>query len=123
LATIQPDGRPHLVPITFAMRGDVLFCLVDQKPKSTRDLKRLRNIERDPRVTVLVDRYDDDWTRLWWCRGEGSATVVLAHEAGFGVARDAVTEKYQQYLEEPPEGPAIRIEIAEWSGWAAAPGE
>jgi PPOX class probable F420-dependent enzyme len=103
----------------------VLFTVIDHKPKSTRRLKRLENIQRDPRVSVLIDHYADDWTRLWWCRGDGNATVLLTNELGFSAAVDAVTGKYPQYLEEPPEGPAIRVEIDAWSGWAyrAARGE
>jgi len=77
LATVRPDGRPHLVPIVFAVAGDVIVTAVDEvKPKRTRALARLANIAAEPRVSVLADHYDEDWTRLWWVRADGTATVV-----------------------------------------------
>ena len=78
LATLDGDGRPHLVPITFVLSGDELFTAVDHKPKTTRALKRLANIRHDPRVTVLVHSYDEDWAKLWWCRLRGEARVECA---------------------------------------------
>ena len=68
LATIRPDGSPRVVPICFALDGDTLYTAVDEKPKRTRQLARLDDIERDPRVEVVIDHYDDDWTQLWWVR-------------------------------------------------------
>src|SRR5712691_6011718 len=76
LATVGPDGRPHIVPITFASADGVLFFAVDQKPKRTRNLQRLRNIAANPAVSVLVDHYDDDWFSLWWVRVDGTARIV-----------------------------------------------
>ena len=61
LATVRPDGAPHIVPITFALDGDRIVFAVDRKPKSTTRLRRIENIESDPRVSVLVDAYDDRW--------------------------------------------------------------
>ena len=76
LGTVDERGRPHLVPIVFAYRDGGLYTAVDRKPKSTYRLKRLRNIEAHPHVSVLLDHYDDDWTRLWWIRIDGTAQVV-----------------------------------------------
>ena len=77
LATIGPGGRPHLVPITFALDGDTIYTAVDQKRKVTTRLQRLRNVATDPRVSVLADHYDDeDWSSLWWVRADGAARVV-----------------------------------------------
>ena len=76
LATIGADGRPHLVPICFALEGDVLYSAVDEKPKRSKRLQRLENIRNRPDVAVLVDHYDEDWERLWWVRLEGTASVL-----------------------------------------------
>ncbi len=76
LATIGPDGRPHLVPVTFALDGDRIYTAVDAKPKTTANLRRLRNIDADPRVTLLADHYEDDWDRLWWARADGRAAIL-----------------------------------------------
>ena len=115
LATVGA-GRPHLVPITFALTGDLLVTGVDQKPKSTTNLRRLRNIAENPAVSVLCDHYDDDWTRLWWVRADGRAEVVAS---GNGWAIDALAAKYEQYRSEPPAGPLIIVTIESWTGWAA----
>src|SRR5947207_9112063 len=74
LATVTPDGRPHIVPVTFAVDGDVIYSAVDAKPKTTTRLARLRNIAAEPRVAVLADHYQADWDRLWWARADGAAT-------------------------------------------------
>src|SRR4051794_4921374 len=75
VARLATSG-PHIVPICFALDGDTIWSAVDAKPKRTRALRRLENIARDPRVSVLTDHYDDsDWSRLWWARADGTATV------------------------------------------------
>ena len=76
LATASGDGTPHLVPIVFAIHRDRLVTAVDHKPKTTRDLKRLRNVAENPRASVLVDHYDEDWQQLWWVRVDGTAQVL-----------------------------------------------
>jgi PPOX class probable F420-dependent enzyme len=76
LATTNDAGRPHIVPVTFAVAGDIVYTAVDAKPKSTRNLRRLRNIRGNARVAVLADRYDEDWASLWWVRADGAATIV-----------------------------------------------
>ena len=76
LATIGPDGRPHLVPIVFVLVDDVVWSAIDSKPKSTRALRRLDNIRSNPQVSLLVDHYSDDWAALWWVRVDGEARVV-----------------------------------------------
>ena len=73
LATTEAGAAPHLVPICYALEGDVLYSAVDEKPKRSQRLKRLANIRADARVTVLVDHYEEDWTRLWWVRAAGRA--------------------------------------------------
>ena len=118
LATIGPDGAADLVPITFAYEGEVLYTAVDQKPKTTRNLRRLANVRRDPRVTVLIDHYEDDWTRLWWCRLRGEAAVVGSgpvFDAGITLLRD----KYAQYRGSPPDGPMIVVRVTDRRAWTA----
>ena len=116
LATVRPDGRPHLVPITFAFDGDVLVTAVDGKPKRTTDLQRLRNIATQPAVSVLVDGYDDDWTRLWWVRLDGLAEVVR-DGAGHAGAIEALVAKYPQYRDRTPSGPVVRVHPSRVSSW------
>lgn len=114
LATVDADLRPHLVPVTYAVHGDSLFVAVDQKPKTTTALKRLRNIAAHPDVAVLVDEYDEDWTHLWWVRVDGVARVVTEDAA----AVELLVAKYPQYDADPPRGSVIEIRAGRWSGWA-----
>ncbi|MEU5862508.1 MULTISPECIES: TIGR03668 family PPOX class F420-dependent oxidoreductase [unclassified Nonomuraea] len=114
LATADAGGVPRLVPVTFAVLGDTVVSAVDHKPKSTYDLRRLRDIRANPRVSLLADHYEDDWTRLWWARADGTATV---HEDGLW-ALESLADKYHQYRDRPPEGPVIVVAVSRWSGWA-----
>jgi PPOX class probable F420-dependent enzyme len=118
LATIGPAGRPHLVPVTFALDGDRIYTAVDAKPKTTPNLRRLRNIAADPRVTLLADHYEDDWDRLWWARADGLATI-LGRPAGLAGPLELLAARYPQYRASSPAGPLIRIQVERWTGWAA----
>jgi PPOX class probable F420-dependent enzyme len=119
LATAAPDGVPHLVPIVFAVLDEVIYTAVDGKPKSTQRLRRLANIERNPRVSVLVDQYADDWTQLWWVRADGVARVHHDDtEAVAGYA--ALRAKYRQYQTVSLDGPVIAIDVHRWSSWLGA---
>jgi PPOX class probable F420-dependent enzyme len=115
LATVDATGAPHLVPLVFALVGDVIHSAVDSKPKRHTALRRLANIAHEPRVSVLADHYDDDWTRLWWVRADGDARVLDSSPEGLV----ALTAKYPQYLAVPPPGPFLRIEVRRWSSWSA----
>lgn len=118
LATVRPDGRPHVVPITFALVGDTVVTAIDHKPKTTTTkLQRLANIAANPAVSVLVDHYDDDWTALWWVRGDGRAEVSPAGGPAVAPLIRALVEKYRPYADHPPEGPVIVVEIERWSSW------
>ncbi|SDU21930.1 TIGR03668 family PPOX class F420-dependent oxidoreductase [Jiangella alkaliphila] len=123
LATTGADGRPHLVPITFALVSasgtDRVAIAVDQKPKTTLALQRLRNIAENPFVAIMCDHYDEDWTRLWWVRADGRA-VVLDDGRGRDGALVVLSLRYGQYRADPPRGPIILIEITAWSGWSYA---
>jgi PPOX class probable F420-dependent enzyme len=121
LATVTSEGRPHLVPVCFAIAGpdDTIVSAVDTKPKRTTELRRLANLQTNPAASLLVDQYDDDWSQLWWVRVDGNARVVRA-----GSVHDesitALAAKYQQYREAPPAGPAIVITPTSWHGWKFA---
>lgn len=118
LATAGADGVPHLVPVTFALDGDDVVWAVDAKPKTTTALRRLRNIAAQPNVSLLVDHYDEDWSRLWWVRVDGHATVTgVEDEPGMA----ALVAKYEQYARTPPGGPVVRVRVRTWRGWSAAP--
>ena len=121
LGTIASDGRAHLVPITFTLQDDVLYSAVDDKPKSTRSLARLANIEADARVSVLVQHYEDDWTRLWWVRVDGVARALGAGEERDEALR-ALASKYERYREDPPTGQVIAVDASRWTGWAFGEG-
>lgn len=118
LATVAPDGTPHLVPVVFAVEGDVIYTAVDAKPKKTRRLRRLANIERNPAVSLLVDHYAQDWTQLWWVRVDGTAAIAADGDAvhtGYRLLR----AKYPQYQSVPLDGPVIVISATHWSAWHA----
>jgi PPOX class probable F420-dependent enzyme len=104
------------VPIVFAFEGETLYTPVDQKPKRTRRLQRLRDIEANPRVEVLIDEYDEDWSRLWWVKLRGRARIVEHHER----ALELLQAKYEQYRAEPPAGPFVVVEIEQRVDWAAS---
>ncbi len=117
LATVRPDGRPHVVPITFAVDGDTIVTAIDHKPKTTTSLQRLRNIEARAVASVIVDHYDDDWSRLWWVRADGRAQILE-----LGDAREEAVErlvaKYPQYSDTRPRGPVIVVTVENWASWS-----
>lgn len=118
LATLDARGRPHLVPLCFALEGDVLYSAVDEKPKRSKRLKRIANIRARPEVAVLVDHYQEDWSRLWWVRLDGTARVLdegPEREHALALLRS----KYQQYEAEPPTGPVIAVLIERLRGWSS----
>nr|WP_176732383.1 TIGR03668 family PPOX class F420-dependent oxidoreductase [Streptomyces sp. SID4917] len=122
LATTDASGRPHLVPMVFALTGDTVAFAVDHKPKRSVRLKRLANIRAHPEVCLLVDGYDEDWDRLWWARADGTGSVLPPAAASAAAARyvGLLTEKYhRQYADHLPEGPVVEITVTHWSGWHA----
>jgi PPOX class probable F420-dependent enzyme len=119
LATADASGTPHLVPFVFALDGDRLWWAVDRKPKRTTALRRLANIAENPRVSALVDGYDEDWSALWWARADGTARVVT-DEAERTTGLRALAAKHAQHRAEPPDGPVVVIDVERWSGWSAS---
>jgi PPOX class probable F420-dependent enzyme len=107
----------RIVPITFAVSGGEVFHAVDHKPKATRALARLEDLRRDPRASLLVDHYDEDWTALWWVRADGRARIL---EDGFDEVLDLLAAKYPQYAERRPEGPVIALDVERLVSWSAA---
>ena len=107
------------MPIAFVLDGETLYSAVDAKPKRSRRLRRIENARERPEVTVLVDQYDEDWSRLWWVRLRGRARVL---EAGEEAARALalLADKYEQYRREAPGCPVLAIDVREWRGWAAS---
>ncbi len=118
LATVRPDGMPHLVPVVFAVHDEVVYTAVDAKPKSTQRLRRLANIEANPQVSLIVDHYSDDWQQLWWVRADGIAAV---HQSGEQMATGytLLRNKYPQYQRIALDGPVITVQIRRWVGWQA----
>lgn len=118
LATLRPDGTPRLVPITFVVVDGLVCSAVDAvKPKRSPRLARLADIVRDPRVGLLVDEYDADWSRLWWVRVDGRAEVT-APESRPG-AVNALRAKYPMYQDAPFLAPMIVVTPRRWTGWSA----
>jgi PPOX class probable F420-dependent enzyme len=118
LATIDADGRPHLVPIVFAFEGETLYSAVDKKPKRSTTLRRIENARARPDVTILVDHYEEDWHRLWWIRLRGRARVLdEGDERERALA--LLQQKYPQYRSEPPEGPVLAVDVTETRAWEA----
>lgn len=115
------DGaiQPHLVPVTFAAEGEQIFIAVDAKPKTTKELKRLRNIREHPRVSLLVDHYAEEWDALWWVRADGVAQIIQEEPDRADPVR-LLGEKYEQYVRTPPEGPVIAVTVRRWVGWSAS---
>jgi PPOX class probable F420-dependent enzyme len=117
LATVSSEGRPHVVPIVFAVEGETLYFAVDAKPKKTIDLQRLKNIAANPEISVLVDHYEDDWSKLWWVRVDGTARVVVDIEKA-DHAIDLLANKYEQHARARPDGPVVAIHIDRVTGWS-----
>jgi PPOX class probable F420-dependent enzyme len=117
LATVDGGGQPHLVPIVFTLAHDTIYSVVDAKPKRTTELRRLRNVRSNPRVSILVDHYDDaDWSALWWVRADGAARVLDLAEPE---ARFAVQLLAERYPQQRPVGPVLAIDVERWSCWSA----
>ncbi len=116
LATADAAGRPHLVPVVFAVQGDRVYSVVDAKPKRTDALRRLANVRENPAVALLVDHYDDDWSALWWVRADGHARVLHPDHPE---ARQAVELLAQRYPQQQATGAVLAVDVDRWSGWSA----
>jgi PPOX class probable F420-dependent enzyme len=125
LATLAADGAPQLVPVVFAASGGALWTPIDGKPKRGGELARVRNVRRDPRVSLLLDAYDPDWSKLWWLRLDGRAELVgIDATPAARAAADALRAKYPRYASGVTplthgEPRLIRIEVARRTSWRA----
>ncbi len=118
LATADARGRPHLVPVVFAVDGDRIYSAVDAKPKRTTALRRLRNVAENPFVALLVDHYDDaDWGALWWVRAEGQGRVL---EVDAPEARRGVELLRARYPQQRVVGAVLAVDVERWSGWSGS---
>jgi PPOX class probable F420-dependent enzyme len=121
LATAGADGRPHLVPIVFAVAegsaDDVIYSVVDAKLKRTPALQRLANVSENPRVSVLADHYEEDWERLWWVRADGSGRLLADLDEPEAAAAVALLQ--DRYPQQRAVGTVLAVDVERWSGWAA----
>jgi PPOX class probable F420-dependent enzyme len=121
LATVSAEGRPHLVPVCFAVADDTVYSAVDDvKPKSGRRLRRLSNAAATGVACLLADHYDDaDWSALWWVRADGAARVLAPGDVEARRAVALLVDRYAQYRERPPAGAVLAVDVTRWSGWTA----
>ena len=119
LATADAEGRPHIVPIVFAVDADTVYSAVDDKPKRSRALRRLANVAANPAVSLLVDHYAEDWSQLWWVRAEGNARALADKDPESAAARALLAKRYPQ---QTGAGKVLAVDVARWQGWEAAPG-
>jgi PPOX class probable F420-dependent enzyme len=116
LATADAAGRPHLVPVVFAVDGDRIYTVVDAKPKRTTALRRLANVAENPAVSLLVDHYEEDWSALWWVRADGRGRVL---DGGDPEAVGAVASLRERYPQQRAVGAVLAVDVERWSGWSA----
>jgi PPOX class probable F420-dependent enzyme len=120
LATADRHGRPHLVPVAFAVQDDRIYMVTDAKRKRTTALRRLENVRENPAVALLVDHYDDaDWDALWWVRADGRARLL---EPESPEAAQAVALLARRYPQQRAVGTVLAVDVTRWSGWAATGG-
>jgi PPOX class probable F420-dependent enzyme len=118
LATVSAEGEPHLVPVCLALIANTAYIAVDHKPKRSTELRRTANLLATGRACLLVDRYDEDWERLWWVRLDGTGRVV-EEPAEYAAAQAALVAKYPQYRTRPPDGPVLAVDVHRYRGWVA----
>jgi PPOX class probable F420-dependent enzyme len=117
LATADSAGRPHVVPIAFALEDDRVYSAVDAKPKRTTALRRLSNVRENSAVAILVDHYDDaDWSALWWVRADGRGRVL---DPECDEARHAAALLAERYPQQRTIGAVLAVDVERWSGWSA----
>jgi len=116
LGLLDDEGRPRVLPVTYAVAAGALWSAVDDKPK-TGEPARVRYLRRRPQAALTADRYDDDWTRLAWVQVLGDVEVLDLAESGEGL--DALTAKYEQYRAARPPGPFLRLAPERVVCWSA----
>jgi PPOX class probable F420-dependent enzyme len=123
LATTDVHAQPHLVPVVFVRMDEDIFICIDEKPKKHRFLKRLANIKANPKISLLVDNYDDNWQELRWVRVDGTAILLENTDESRVVFESVIStlrDKYPQYQTmDLSRGPLIRITINAIASWQA----
>ncbi len=117
LAYLDDDDRPRVLPVTFAVAGDAVWSAIDEKPKRTAEPARVRFLRRRPEAALVIDRYDDDWSRLAWVQLLGRVDVIPVGSSADAVA--ALAAKYEQYAERTPPGPLLRLTVERTLEWRA----
>jgi PPOX class probable F420-dependent enzyme len=127
LATVGEGGRPHVVPIVFVRAAGGLWSPIDGKPKAGGELARIRNVRRDPRISLLFEHHEEDWTRLWWLRVDGEAEVRTPADPcvdpEVATVLAALRRKYPQYTEIPllePSAILLGIRVGSRRSWCAS---
>jgi PPOX class probable F420-dependent enzyme len=121
LATSDAAGRPHVIPVCFVYDGRVFYTAVDRKPKraGVQTLARVRNIEVNPEVALLVDEYHEDWSALWYILVRGRAALLRGGKEQTEALRQ-LRDKYAQYASSqllPADAPVIRIQPDKIVSW------
>lgn len=119
LATADANGAPHVVPVCFVLDSQQVYITIDEKPKNepSRPLKRIRNILENPKVSLVADRYDEDWECLGWIMLRGTAEI-LECGAEHDRAQTLLKSRYPQYAQmELDELPVIAIRVARVTSW------
>ena len=119
LATVRADGTPHIVAVTFALEEDTVVSVVDHKPKRTQELQRLRNLEGRPTASLLVDHYEDDWSKLWWVRLDLAVEIVRDGPRRTDLLEPLI-RKYADYRVTAPQGPVLTMRIRSTTSWSAS---
>jgi PPOX class probable F420-dependent enzyme len=117
LATASAAGEPHVVAVCYVFDGEHVWSPIDGKPKTTRRLRRVRNLEENPRASLLVDHYEEDWRALAWVAVHGRAELVAGEAAAPALAR--LREKYPQYAEVEVGPEVIRLAAERIVAWTA----
>jgi PPOX class probable F420-dependent enzyme len=124
LATVDVNGQPHIVPVVFAASDDTIYSAVDAKPKRSTALRRLANVRANPKVALLADYYDEDWTQLWWARADGTGRVLDKADAETQAEAERaialLCARYPQHERARPTGPVLAVDVERWSGWSAS---
>ncbi len=121
LATADAEGAPHVIPVCYTVLDGRIYSIVDEKPKRTTRLARLRHIEANPNVALVVDRYDEDWSALAWVLVRGEATVLEGGEPTHAGAVEALRAKYEQYRSMDLAGrPLIAVTPRRVNAWRAS---
>ena len=118
LGLLDGDGRPRVLPVTYAVVGGAIWSAVDQKPKRVpgEDLARVRWLRASPRAALTIDRYDDDWSKLAWVQVLGSVSIEPLRDE----VLDALARRYAAYRELAPGGPLLRLSPERVLWWRAA---